>query len=249
MMKAKYPKFHLGNKQIIRICNQKFTFEIGSKEVLPPSETSIAMARVINGISGNNVLDIGSGCGILTVMLAQANCSNIWINDINPEAIECTLRNLEQNGFAKKINSHIGDFNTWRPDIKFDYIICNPPFMPLPTGSLIISKGINMAVDGGEDGVEAITKIGKNVSKVLSQNGLFIFALPRFVAYQKVLELFSEIFHIETLNAGFQAYWPAEIDDKFKTHIIKINNKYKTRVWQKDGQLLSNLKIIKAKLK
>ena len=79
----------------------------------------------------NNILDIGCGTGLITLMLAQRNStSNIVGIEIDKIASKEAQLNIHNSGWGNRISiEHISlqDFET---NIKFDLIVSNPPFFP-----------------------------------------------------------------------------------------------------------------------
>lgn len=77
-----------------------------------------------------NVLDIGSGTGLISLMLAQRFPSlQITGIDIDPGAIEeseINFKNSPWNERLQVIGCSLQDF----PSQKFDFIVSNPPFFP-----------------------------------------------------------------------------------------------------------------------
>jgi tRNA1Val (adenine37-N6)-methyltransferase len=76
-----------------------------------------------------NCLDIGTGCGLLASMMAQANpnCS-IKALEIHPEVTLLAAENFEKSPFKERLQVIQTDVNTYSPDVKFDFICSNPPF-------------------------------------------------------------------------------------------------------------------------
>lgn len=78
--------------------------------------------------------DIGTGSGILAMLLAKRGASNIIATDTNPRAIACAQVNIEQHGLQDKILIQNKDLF---PDSKADLIVCNPPWLPAKPTSAI----------------------------------------------------------------------------------------------------------------
>lgn len=78
---------------------------------------------------GHNILDIGTGTGLIALMMAQrfpeARVTGI---DIDDGAIMQAHRNIEASPFAGRIEITKCDIAKFWPEMQFDSITCNPPF-------------------------------------------------------------------------------------------------------------------------
>ena len=90
-----------------------------------------------------NVLDIGTGTGLLSLMLAQKN-SEIKIDaiEIDKEAAEQAKINIESSPWKEQINILQGDAKVFSFEKEFDLIISNPPFYENEIRSATDSKNI-----------------------------------------------------------------------------------------------------------
>ncbi len=76
------------------------------------------------------VLDVGTGCGIIALMLAQRSSAEIVAIDIYEEAVNEARSNFKRSKWNQRLAAiHISfqDFIK-ASSSKFDLIICNPPF-------------------------------------------------------------------------------------------------------------------------
>jgi tRNA1Val (adenine37-N6)-methyltransferase len=75
-----------------------------------------------------NILDIGTGTGILSLMMAQKfPQANIQAFEIEPTAAEQAFYNFEHSIFMQQITLNREDFLKSAPTL-YDLIICNPPY-------------------------------------------------------------------------------------------------------------------------
>ena len=84
------------------------------------------------------LLDIGTGTGLIALMLAQRIIDNrlqstddrLQINaiDIDHNSIEQATENIQNSPFAQHITTHHTSLQDYMPDQKFDAIVCNPPY-------------------------------------------------------------------------------------------------------------------------
>jgi tRNA1Val (adenine37-N6)-methyltransferase len=74
------------------------------------------------------VLDIGSGSGLLMMMLAQRSQAEIHGIEIDPAAYKQLQENTSQNDWKTRLKVFAGDARSFRFPLKYDLIISNPPF-------------------------------------------------------------------------------------------------------------------------
>lgn len=72
------------------------------------------------------ILDVGCGCGILGLLVARDNEIKLTGIDIDPLNVQISQHNASVNGIAGEFIAE--DFIKFKSDIKFDFIISNPPF-------------------------------------------------------------------------------------------------------------------------
>ncbi len=97
---------------------------------------------------GWRVLDLGSGVGVLCVLLAWAEPRlQLTALEIQPELARLTLRNAALNQVQDRLAVFEGDLR--RPDLfpaeSFDAVVVNPPFRPLGAGRLSPDEQKNKA--------------------------------------------------------------------------------------------------------
>ncbi len=86
------------------------------------------------------VADLGTGCGILPVLLARRDeITQILGIEIQEELADLARRNSELNGCQKKISIACGDVRSpgalSAPE-SFDAVVTNPPFYPVGSGRI-----------------------------------------------------------------------------------------------------------------
>lgn len=104
--------------------------------------------------------------------------------DINPIAVNLTKGNYIENESILKgfIEVRYGDlFSVLRENEKFDVIIFNPPYLPIKKNDLILKKDwIDVATNGGLDGLKLIKRYLKDIGRFLSKNGCAYFIFSSF---------------------------------------------------------------------
>ncbi|MEL6347261.1 MAG: methyltransferase [Myxococcota bacterium] len=74
-----------------------------------------------------NAVDVGTGCGVLALMLARAGFSEVLAVDINPNAVESLNRELSRR--PAPVTASVGDLLADVPG-PLELIVFNPPWIP-----------------------------------------------------------------------------------------------------------------------
>lgn len=84
----------------------------------------------------NNILDVGSGSGLIALMIAQRTTNaQITALEIDALAYEESKGNFDKSPWKHRIFAQMGDFATYDTNKKFDLIVSNPPFFYSDTRS------------------------------------------------------------------------------------------------------------------
>jgi tRNA1Val (adenine37-N6)-methyltransferase len=73
-------------------------------------------------------LDIGTGTGLLSLMLAQQTTAAIDAVEIDSAAFEQATQNFSVSPFSKQLTAYNTDVLQFEPGKKYNGILCNPPF-------------------------------------------------------------------------------------------------------------------------
>ena len=77
----------------------------------------------------NNILDVGAGTGLLSLMLIQKFPDTIChAIEIDKETSEEALLNFTNSKWKDKLIVYNQDFVSFQSNCKYDLIVCNPPF-------------------------------------------------------------------------------------------------------------------------
>lgn len=107
--------------------------------VLGASPASTTLAQLVPRNRVGSALDLGTGCGIQTVHLAD-HCGRIVATDLNPRALELTRLTLGLN----RIEADLRRGSLYEPVAgeAFDLVVTNPPYvMSPPGGDLVYREG------------------------------------------------------------------------------------------------------------
>lgn len=76
-----------------------------------------------------NVLDIGAGTGVLSLMYVQKNPeAHIHAVELDSQAAMQCQENFKNSVYTQNLTSIPSDINTWKNDCLFDLVMSNPPF-------------------------------------------------------------------------------------------------------------------------
>lgn len=76
---------------------------------------------------GRRVLDVGCGCGLIGLMMAQRGASHVDMIDIDPEAARCAAANAAASPWTNRLAARCADFLGLGFG-QYDAIVSNPPF-------------------------------------------------------------------------------------------------------------------------
>lgn len=142
-----------------------------------------------NNSEKNRILDIGSGTGLLIMMLAQKINCNIDGIEIEQECFEQLKENTSQNDWKERIHLFRDDIRNFTSDQPYNFIISNPPFFDNDLNSA--TKGEQLAKHSKELSLEELLEA---IDRNLSSDGSFSVLLP----YHRV-----EYFEKKAFQKGF----------------------------------------------
>lgn len=142
--------------------------KVGTDGVLLGAWTDVA--------SCNNILDVGTGTGLISLMLAQRNLNaRIVAIDIDADCIVQATENIDQSPFAKQISVQKISFQDFKCSSKtrFDLIVSNPPFFQNSLQSPDISRNY-----ARHDTTLSYKDILTAADSLLNEQGKVAFILP-----------------------------------------------------------------------
>ncbi|WP_189407472.1 tRNA1(Val) (adenine(37)-N6)-methyltransferase [Alteromonas halophila] len=81
------------------------------------------------------ILDVGTGSGILSLMLMQRAAPDTRIDaiDIDAKAVAQAADNFRQSPWADNLRALRADLTSWQPHPRYSLIISNPPYFSAPS--------------------------------------------------------------------------------------------------------------------
>ncbi|MBU4484050.1 methyltransferase [bacterium] len=100
-------------------------------------EDAIALAEFCDPSRGNRILEIGSGVGLISIILAKKfHPSKIISLEIQGALFEVLEKNIGENNLQDVIEPVLGDYRNYSNSEPFDIIVTNPPFYKAASGRI-----------------------------------------------------------------------------------------------------------------
>ena len=121
------------------------------------------------------ILDIGTGTGLLTLMLAQRTEAEIEGIELEEVAYNQAVENINGSIFQDKIKIYHADIQSFEPRNRYDLIVSNPPFFNNHLKAETQSRNNALHTD-----TLSFEDLLKSVIRLLSPNGTFVVLLPLY---------------------------------------------------------------------
>ena len=131
--------------------------------------------------TAKNILDIGSGTGLLSLMLAQQSTAHITAIEIEADAFQQTKANFDLSPWKERldvIHNSIQDYASNNNQNLFDCIITNPPFYEGDLNSPDNAKNL-----ASHSTALPWDELVKSVATLLQENGAWFVLVPTLRAY------------------------------------------------------------------
>ena len=85
---------------------------------------------LIPPVEQGRILDIGTGTGLLSLMLAQKTNQKIHIDavEVNEASFLEASKNISSSDWASRINTFHTSIQYFKPEYQYDLVVSNPPF-------------------------------------------------------------------------------------------------------------------------
>lgn len=186
-------------------------FYVGENVLIPRYETEILIENILkisNHEKISKILEIGIGTGIISITLgSEIKNTEILGVDISDEALKLANKNRELHNMdnIKFIKSDLYE----KVEGKFDLIVSNPPYINREDMKKLdkkLSYEPELALFGGEDGLDFYRDIIKDSNRYLNKGGYIAFEIG-YDQRESIIDLleknnFTEIKAIKDYN-GF----------------------------------------------
>ena len=151
-------------------------FNVGPEVLVPRADTEVLVEEALTRIEGSTrVLDVGTGSGAIAIALAHEK-PEILVTalDCSQPALEVARGNAQRNRVADRVTCQAGDLASL-PAGPFEVIVSNPPYIPSGDWQKLMPEVRDyeprLALDGGDDGLEAYRQLAVQAGQVLVPGG------------------------------------------------------------------------------
>lgn len=156
------------------VCHSGSAMKVGTDGVL---------LGVLSECEGCRLLDIGTGSGVVALILAQRNLKAEIVGvEIERQAALQAQQNFINSPWSARLSSICADVTTFDTTIRFDAIVCNPPYYEHSPQSSDVSR--NCARN-----TELLSRetLVKSVVRLLGDEGFFSVILPQMAMEDFIL--------------------------------------------------------------
>ena len=164
------------------IRQERCAMKVGTDGVLLGAWTDVSGVR--------RALDVGTGTGLIALMIAQRCDAEIIGLEIESDAAAQAAENVSASVWKERVGLVRGDFNEYFPQIKFDLIVSNPPFfrnsLPSPdqqrntarhdnrlSFDALITKSAGLLAPGGRISLIVPAASDEEIAEVALRAGLY----------------------------------------------------------------------------
>ncbi len=138
-------------------------------------------AKIARKASPQYLLDVGTGCGLIALMMAQKTSGIIHAIDTDRAAFETAQYNFEHSPWSKRLMASHSSLQKYslHPPVRYGMIVCNPPYFQNSMKSP--DKARTLARHSQELTFEDLFRCS---AKLLSENGCLVIIYPVDVTEQ-----------------------------------------------------------------
>tara|TARA_Y100001936_G_scaffold81470_1_gene80046 strand:+ start:508 stop:1368 length:861 start_codon:yes stop_codon:yes gene_type:complete len=180
-------------------------FLVDENVLTPRPETELLIETALSCISpsSKNILDLGTGSGVLALVMAkEVRECKVTALENDPKALNVAKKNATNHGMGDRIKFLCKDLRKEDWGGPYSMILSNPPYIPSKDIDKLMPEVKNYeprkALDGGVTGIEFYKSIIPNAVNQIEEKGFLILEighsqaneiialLSQFSAYQKI---------------------------------------------------------------
>lgn len=179
---------------------------------------AILLSALTNIKNPNNILDIGTGCGIIALCMAQKyQYAKITAIDIDRNSIEEAKENFKKSKYSSQLTAKEIDINTYSKtqEEKYDLIITNPPYFisSLESSNEKRNKARHTKSLNFQDLIQS-------TENLLSQEGILSLILPT-----KESQIFEQMAKEKYFQTIYKANIYSKIDKQCERVVLHLQRK------------------------
>lgn len=146
--------------------HHRSTMKVGTDAVL--------LGRWVEVCPEDVCLDIGTGCGILPLMLAQKGVARFDAVDLDADSVAEAGENFAASQWRDRLQVYQSDIRAFEPNRSYDLIVSNPPFFINSFKSERKRKNLARHTDDSL----SFEELCKTAKRLLKPEGRFALVLP-----------------------------------------------------------------------
>ncbi len=152
----------------MKVCTDACLFGAWVADMISPEKSPGS-----NTSKFQNILDIGTGTGLLSLMLAQQTTGDIDAIELNPDAAMQARENFAVSPWAARLHIFQTNVLDFLPEKKYQLIISNPPFFESDLHSGDAAKNA-----AKHDTTLTLDQLVKIISNNISDSGIAAILVP-----------------------------------------------------------------------
>jgi tRNA1Val (adenine37-N6)-methyltransferase len=153
---------------------KQFTVE-DARSTLRVGTDAMVLGSWANPSGAMKILDIGTGCGVLALMMAQKSGATVDAIDIDEPSVAEAQMNFSNSpwpGRIKTLQSSLQEFSLNAGQV-YDFILTNPPYFSNSLKSPVARQNL-----ARHDASLSLPELVRHTGRLLSAKGLFSVILP-----------------------------------------------------------------------
>jgi tRNA1Val (adenine37-N6)-methyltransferase len=133
------------------------------------------LADFVETRDGGSVVDLGAGCGVIALLLAERPFRRLVAVELQPGLADLARRNVALNNLQGRVEVVEADLRAFAPGERFDVVVANPPYIKRRGGQLSLSRERSVA---RHEVACDIAEVTAKAAELLAPGGLAHFVYP-----------------------------------------------------------------------